>query len=142
MDPLSVTAGIIAIFQAGSTLSNGLKKIISLKNAPDILLALSNEVADIQVVLEDVDNLLREHLEITGTEPVTSIDRVLKKVKSTLLKLQSLLAYKLTTVKGRGNELRLDRSVWLRLEGEVRELKDEIRGDKVSLSSALSILNS
>lgn len=98
MDPLSVTAGIIAIFQAGGTLSNGLKKIISLKNAPDILLALSNEVADIQGVLQDVENLLQEHLEITGAEPVTSIGRVLEKVKSTLLKLQSLLAYKLTTV--------------------------------------------
>ena len=51
-----------------------------------------------------------------------------------------LLAYELITIKGKDNEARLDRSVWLRVEHKVQGLKDEIRDDKISLASALSVL--
>ena len=144
MDPLSVTASIIALFQAGGTVGKGLKKIANLRNAPDILLALNNEVADLHCLVENVDDVLRQHREIIGLEPIACLCRALNRAKRTLLKLENMLAYKLTSIKCKDGEAQpvLDRSSWLRLESSVQQLKDEIREDKVSLSSALSVLTS
>ena len=142
IDPLSVYASIVAIVQAGGAVGKGLTKILNLRNAPDILLALNSEVADLQCIIQDIDGLLRQQLDATDQEPVASVDRMLQKAKQALLKLESLLAYELTTVKGKDDGVKLDRSVWLRVEHKVQKLKDEIRGDKISLSSALSVLTS
>ena len=144
MDPLSVTASIIALFQAGGAVGKALRKIANLRNAPDILLALNNEVADLHCLVENIDDVLRQHREIIGEEPIVCLCRALDRAKRTLLKLENMLAYKLTSIKCKDGEshLVLDRSSWLRLENSVQRLKDEIREDKVSLSSALSVLTS
>jgi hypothetical protein len=142
MDPLSLTASIIAIVQLSGTIGKGLKRIINLKNAPDIFLALNNEVADLQCIVQDTDDLLRQNPDITGIDPIASVGRALDKAKRTLYRLESLLAYELTAIKRKDNETKLDRSVWLRAERKVQQLKDDIREDKLSLSSALSVLTS
>ena len=121
MDPLSVTAGIIALFQAGGIVSTGLKKIAKLRDAPDILLALNNEVADLHCLVENVDDVLHQHREIIGLEPIVCLCRALDRAKQTMLKLENVLAYQLTSIKCKDGELYpvLDRSSWLRLESSV-----------------------
>ena len=59
MDPLSETASIIAIFQGSGAVGKGLKQIVTLRSTPDILLALTNEAADLQYIVQDVDDLIR-----------------------------------------------------------------------------------
>ena len=46
MDPLSLTASIIAVFGAGGSLVKGLRKLLSLKDVPVFLLQLSDELSD------------------------------------------------------------------------------------------------
>lgn len=142
MDPLSLTASVIAVVQISGTISKGLKLIINLRSAPDILLALNNEVGDLQCIVQDTGDLLSQHLDIAGIDLIASVGRALDEAKRTLYRLESLLAYDLTTVTRKGNEPKLDRFVWLRIEGKVQQLKDEIREDKLSLSSVLSVLTS
>ena len=139
MDPLSLTVGILTLLSAGGTIGKTLDKIITLK-APDVLFALNNEGFDLQIVVQDVSNLLHQHYEITQAGPISSICFALDKSKRTLLNLESLIAYKLTTTTGKYNELRLDRSAWFRLEPRVLKLKNEIRDDRVRLSVALNVL--
>ena len=141
MDPFSLTVGILTLLSAGGTIGKTLNKIITLK-APDVLHALNNEVVDLQIVVKDVSNLLEQHSEITKAAPISSICFALDKSKRTLLNLESLIAYELTTTTGKDNELRLDRSAWFRLEPKVLRLKNEIRDDRVRLSVALNILSS
>ena len=140
MDPFSLVVGILTLLEAGGTIGKGLKKIITLRKAPDVLLALKNEVVDLQIVVQDVDDLLRQHSGITETAPIRSVCRALEQSKETLLVLDSLTAYELTTAIGTG--LRLDRSVWLRKETEVLKLRDKTLADRACLSSALTILAS
>ena len=140
MDPLSLVVGILTLLEAGATIGKGLEKIIALRKAPDVLLALNNEVVDLQIVVQDVDDLLRQHSEITETAPISSVYRALERSKETPLALDSLIAYELTTAIGTG--LRLDRSLWLRKETEVLKLRDKILPGRVCLSSALTILAS
>ena len=141
MDPFSMTVGILTLLSAGGTIGKTLNKVIKLK-APDVLFALNNEVVDLQIVVQDVNNLLHQHSEISQAAPIKSICFALDKSERTLSDLESLIAYDLTTTTGKDNELRLDRSAWFRLEPKVLKLKNEIREDRVRLSAALNVLSS
>ena len=66
MEPLSVSASIIAIAGLAASLDKALRASLSLKNAPRELLALSNEVRDLQLVLESVIHLISSE-QATGT---------------------------------------------------------------------------
>ena len=141
MDPFSLTVGILTILSAGGTIGKTLKNIITLK-APDVLFALNNEVVDLQIVVQDVSDLLHQHSQISQDAPIKSVCFALDKSKRTLLELESLIAYELTTTTGKDDELRLDRSAWVRLEPKILKLKTEIREDRVRLSAALNVLSS
>ena len=47
MDPLSLTASIIAVVGAGSTIGKGLKKAVEARHMPDVVLDLNNEISDL-----------------------------------------------------------------------------------------------
>ena len=141
MDPFSLTVGILTLLGAGGMIGKTLNKIITLK-APDVLFALNKEVVDLEIVVQDVSNLLHQHSQVTRAAPISSVCFALDKSKRTLLNLESLIAYELTTTKGKDNELRLDRSAWSRLEPKVFKLKNDIRDDRVRLLAALNILSS
>lgn len=141
MDPFSLTVGILTMLSAGGTIGKTLEKTIILK-APDVLFALNNEVVDLQIVVQDVSDLLHQHSQISQDAPIKSVCFALDKSKRTLLELESLIAYELTTTTGKDNELRLDRSAWFRLEPKVLKLKNDIRNDRVRLSEALNVLSS
>ena len=57
-DPLSITASIIAVVGAAEGVTKTLAKIKSIRNTPNELLALINEVSDIKVILSDVQNYI------------------------------------------------------------------------------------
>lgn len=143
MDPLSVTASILAVIGAGSTVSKGLKKIISAGRLP-ILLQLNNEVTDLQVVVQGVHDLLQQLSQINRDDEGflsarAGLVSALGHVKETLLALESLIAYQLTTIHSRDGRTRVDRISWLQVEKKVRSIKDDIRTNRVRLSTALSL---
>lgn len=140
MDPVSLAASIITITGVGGTVGKALRRAVALKNAPDILLALNNEIADLRLVMQDVSDLLQTQANCVEEPPTRSVYTALKNIRSNVARLEHIVAYELTAVKGKGNEATLDRSVWLRIENKVRILKEDIRDDKRNLSSALSIL--
>ena len=142
-----MTAGILAIIGAGSTVRKGLKKIISARRLPDILLQLNNEVTDLQYVVQDVDDLLRQRSPSTGEDrcPLSSqasLSSALEHARATLLALESLIVNELTAVDSLGGRTKMNRITWLRVESKVKSLKDDIQTDRVRLSSALSLLAS
>ena len=142
-----MTAGILAVIGAGSTVRKGLKKIISARRLPDVLLQLNNEVTDLQYVVQDVDNLLRQRSQSTGEDRCSlsshaSLTSALEHAKATLLALESLIIHELTTVDSLDGRTKMNRITWLRVESKVKSLKDDIRTDRVRLSSALSLLAS
>lgn len=147
MDPLSLTASIIAVVGAGSTIGKGLKKAAAARHMPDIVLALNNEISDLRFVIHDLNDLLWQHDQVAhenrGPLPGhASLSSALKHVKETLLALESLIAYELTTVDSTNGHIKMDWSSWLRAEPKVQKLKNDIHTDRIRLSSALSVLAS
>ncbi len=142
MDPLSISASVVTLLGAGGTLSKLLSKCISLKNAPDVLRALNDEVSQLQSIVNDVNDLLWTAARDTDGHPPKSLISTLSRVKSILLQLESYISYQLTTVTVDGESIRLDKSVYLRTERRLQELKDEIYASSIALTSALSLFAS
>ena len=139
MDPLSITASILAILGAGGKVGDGLKKIIALKDAPDALLALNNEINDIQIAVEDIGDLLRRcNVSDVTRSPPSTVIRSLERTESTILELEGFIAYNLTTIEA--GRPRLDKSKWLRSTQKIQDLKTRLQSDKAAVSLSLGVL--
>ena len=145
MDPFSITVGILALLGAGSTIGKGLKKLCA--SRLPILHQLNNEVTDLQYVVQGVHDLLQQLSHINRDDEgflstPASLVSALGHVTKTLLDLESLIAYQLTTIDSRDRRTRVDRISWLQNEKKVKSIKDDIRTDRVRLSTALSLFTS
>ena len=138
-DPLSITASILTLLSAAGAVGKFLEKVIALKHAPDVLLALNNDIVDLRHVTQNVDDLLQEPCGIIDSRPHSHLRDSLERTKRTLSSLEHLVSYKLTAFGSNNGRLRLDRSVWLRAEPKIEELRKQIRADKDDLCLALAL---
>ncbi len=140
MDPLSITAGIVAILGAGGVLGKRVKSLIALESAPDELLILNNEISDLQYVLHDVQDLLQQHLDGQGAPVPLALTKALQRSRETVLALEKLIAYDLTVIDSRYKKPRVDKSRWLRALKDLETHKDRIRRDRLEVSAASAIM--
>ena len=111
MEPFSISASILTILSAGGQVLRDLSKIINLRCAPDVLLALNNEVVDLKITINNIDSFLQEQDQKASSACLTSIANALQRTKTTLLELEQIIAYGLTKVSKDGRSLKIDRSV-------------------------------
>ena len=147
MDPLSVTASIVSIIAVLQAVGSGLQKINSLRGVPDVVLALNNEVSDLQVILQEADKILLDQGQLTTIgkqwclESNTGLASLLSSVdraKGKLEQLQNLLEKRLGKSRNKADRLR----IWLLEEGNVVRMQKELRGSKLDIGNALAIMNS
>ena len=142
MEPVSAIASIVTLLGAGGKIKKGFERLISLKNASDVLLALNNEVTDLRLVAIETKDLVRDLVDLHGKDAPASLTSAIARVNDRVLEIEKFVAYELTVVTERPSPApRLDRSVFLRRERQIQAMKDDIRADRIVLSSAMSQLN-
>ena len=134
MDPLSIIASIIAILQAGGTVGGGLKRLISLRNAPAVLLQLNNDVTDLQLLIHTVAKLPRSLLE------GELISAALKKVTDVTTELEGLIQH-LTKVATNSSVVRVASRKYLLAENKILESRSRIADARLSLVIATNVTN-
>ena len=135
-DPLSIAASIITLLEAGGVISKALKRVIDLKKAPDVLLALNTEVSDLHLLISEVD----DHLRVSDITIPESLTRDLGRIRDLLLGLEIFIAYELTTATQASSSLRIDKSAFWRAGKRIQALKDEIRIEKLALKTSMGQL--
>ena len=134
-DPFS----IIAVTETGLRVANTLTNIIkNLRNAPSELLALSNEIWNLKLVLEDVSELPRDAL-TSDTEKVATLDVLIYQSKIKLDELSTLISQwgRVSQFGDSFNMGRRDRFLWLKDKGRVVKLQKEVRELRHDLSMAV-----
>lgn len=134
-DPFS----IVAVTETGLKVAQLLTNIIKdLRDAPDELLALSNEMWNLKLLLDDVQELERSSDERSAGK----LDAVKALVYQTRIKLDKLST--MTTQWGRlspwgdsFNMGRRDRFLWLKEKRRVTKLQNELRELRFNLSTAI-----
>lgn len=140
MDPLSVTAGIIAILGAGGVVGKRVKSLIALESAPDELLILNNEISDLQYVLNDVQDLLRRQSDDHGAPVPLALTKALQRSRETVLALEKLIAYDLTVIDSRSKVPRVDKSRLLRAVKGLETYKGRIQRNRLEVSAASAMM--
>lgn len=141
MDPLSVTASIIAIAGAVSSIGRSVKTLISSRRAPAALLALNNEVSELQLIVKE----LHRELHNVNKSIQPSIDRnltnTLTDANQKLSEVDVLLASKVVKENLHGQQL-IRRNAWFRNHEKIQKCQQELRCVRLKLFTALGLLNS
>lgn len=141
MEPLSLTASVIAIVGACGSIGKGLKKLASRRHAERDLLILQDDVSELQSYVEDVSEVVSELEKMTNRPSYQRVGTALERAKSTLLKLEQLVVYDLTTIPDSNGKVDIDPSAWFTNQPVIRSSRAEILDRKLSLMAALGLLN-
>jgi hypothetical protein len=143
MDPLSFTASIIAVATLGTQCVKAFKSLRNVCNVlPGRLHAVSNEVTDINAVLEDVAALLAERgRHSVPHDEQANISHVVARLTIKLTELKSIVEA-LTASCARSKIPIVKARAWSKVQGKLFELQEEIKIAKTRLNVLLGTSNS
>ncbi|KAI4230233.1 MAG: hypothetical protein L6R36_000198 [Xanthoria steineri] len=139
-EAFAVAASVITLINTSRKAVEGIAKLAELRHAPQILLALKNEVVDLQCVLEDLADLEHKFHDTLQEAFTPSLRRTIDRTTKVLLALDELIAYKLTKPGSRDGILRVDRSIWLRSQDRIGRILQDVRDCRIRLANAMAIL--
>ena len=140
MDPLSVAASILTIIGAGGAVGRGLRKLASLRHAPEVISELQDERAELKTILEEVPHLLH-HYHIATSKPPSIVIGPLNRLKKTVLDLEHLLCDDLLKAKDGEQDAKFSRLKWFTCQRRLMTLRASIQRHKAELLLALSPVN-
>lgn len=130
MDPLSLTASVIAVTGAAQQVGKGLNVFKTPKDAPQGLDDLLSDVSRFEIVLEVVKNALSE-----SVRDAPALTRVLSVAQGKLLEVNQLVQYSLTKA---DENNKVDRWQWLRRGDEAGRLRTQLYGIQGHLTALIS----
>ena len=142
-EALSLAASIIALLGAAEGVAKAILKIQSIRNAPDEILALNNEIADLQILIYDVqrytqNNPKSQTSQIHIQHLVTLVDRAREK----LLQLDGLMQYKILKPQTLPDRLRISRKEWLKAVKVIDRSRQSLRDIRSNIATRFLLINS
>ena len=146
MDPLSITASVIAIVQAVNSIGTIVKTIESLGNASDEFLALINELSLLRAILEHVKVTLETvDTSPTGTSPIgRDVLRVLQQDLAQISNDLNEVAVKLiTSINGRDQDgmPRVSKVRWHKEKSNVLRLREKAQKVQTQMLLSFTAMN-
>jgi hypothetical protein len=141
MDPLTITAALVSFLAFSSSCASQLRRVIRNANhALDEILALSNEISDLNILLSDLEVASRE---IENSSPPHSghdvsqaINSQLDKAKATLVQLQTCASELYDTLPD--GSLKFQRYIWIWKKSKMTASQQDLVGIKRSLALMLA----
>lgn len=138
MDPLSLTAGIIAVLQISGSVGKGLRRLHSLRHLSDDIHGLANAVSDLQAVLLEVDRVVAQYQATARLpdEAVSSLLNIVDSAKRYLLELDSMV------IKCGGKDVKFTvaKVNWIRFKNRAVFIQKKLKDAKVNLVTTLGTL--
>ena len=143
MDPLSVTASIIAFVGVSGQASRAIRKLAAVRGAPDLVLALNNEITDLHLVITTLQDALQRQqlIAMPSSGYYTSITHSLQQALDKVQELESLYSRLKPITPNASGILRLSSVKWLREQSKIRQMRDDLRTVELQLVGALGMLS-
>ena len=133
-DPLSVVASVASLLDIGARTAKHLRRVIhSFRHADDELIALSNEVNDIRVVLTEVENTSQVTTILPRTQLIDALETQLDRAKTKFTELE-ILIQSLSQLQPSG-VIETKKLAWLskkttaqRLQQDLKDIRQKIHG--------------
>jgi hypothetical protein len=141
MDPLSISASVIAVGGLAKSVASAISDLRSLcKNLPGRLHAVHNEVADLELVLFEVATLTKARACLPGSDD-SAIPHLLRQAKSKLSEINDIVR-RLTAAYHSNRSPLVGAAAWRKEQKQLQILQEDIRTVKCSLNILLGASNS
>ena len=144
MDPLSVTASILTILGVSGQAVKAVKRVVSLKEAPEIVLRLHNELSDLHLLTVAIQDVFQK-VQASGIPLDTrkSVTNSLKLVNEKLLELEQLHDRLMSaSSQSSSSTVNFNKSVWVAEQTRLKQLQKDLRNARLKLTSVLGTLTS
>ncbi|MCJ1479351.1 hypothetical protein MMC13_008036 [Lambiella insularis] len=135
MDPLSIIASTITLVSAGGAVGRGLRKLKSLKNAPEELLKLDEDINELYLLIRTIRDLpspiLQQNL----------VCAALKKAKKAVLEVERLIEYGLSKASSTLSSIKVDSWQWLLAEDKIRRSGLDLQDARLAILTAVSLMH-
>ncbi|KFA49192.1 hypothetical protein S40293_07198 [Stachybotrys chartarum IBT 40293] len=129
MDPLSITASVIAIVGAGDKC---ITKLRTLHHAPSEILCLMNEIGDLNIVLTQIITLDQQARNTGAESSLAGLRSLFKRAENQVLELDAIVQNGLAKYGALRNGIG-----WVRYKNQVTELQQSMRSTRLNLTTAL-----
>ncbi|CAI6330864.1 unnamed protein product [Periconia digitata] len=141
MDPLSITASILAIVGASEQAVKGLAKLRALKDAPAELSALINEVSDLRAVLAQICFLGVQLEQASNNGPVIALRSLLDRANGQILELDQCIQHDISKPEATNpGRIKVSRVSWTLHQKRVSSLRQDLRTTRLNLGTALGVI--
>ena len=134
-DPLSIVASAITLGGAIGAAKKTLDKAKTLFKANDELLALMNELANIQMIAltlsEEVQR--RQDRNSLSQHSISTLVSLLDQIKNEVDKLDKLIHYRLIKEHKQNGEVKAEKITWAREQGQISFHRDRLRDLRLDL---------
>ncbi|KAI1323060.1 hypothetical protein F5Y16DRAFT_20184 [Xylariaceae sp. FL0255] len=143
MDPLSVTASVIALVQGTSAVTKGFKAVVDLRKAPEEYQELVGEIAWLQAYLGRLhSNFERaECAQQFNETDLSPLNSALRRVERTVSDLQSATNIVQKDSKGVENSRRVSKLKWQIHSSKITQLRDQVQQRRKDLHDAIGLLH-
>ena len=143
-DPLSLVASIIAVIGAAEGVSRTLTKIRNLRDAPDELLALMNEVSDFRIILTGLQTYITQYSQRPQllVEELSHISTLADRGKEKLLQLDQLIQYRLVKPESGLTQIKVSKREWARARSTIESFRQTLRDIRLNIVTQMIVVNS
>ena len=140
MDPLSVTVSVLALVGA---VSAAVKHAQTLLDAPKEIIALSNDIVDVDIVIQEIVISLSGKAGTRWTESSRiNVSKLLKRAEQKLRRLSFIFHEKLVTSPADVGKKKYAKLAWLKHKSEVEDLRHGLSDVKLSLIAVMGAATS
>ena len=118
-----------------------LQKLRDHRHAKTDLLLLANEVAEIMVLLQELDQLLRQQNQSGQSHPYPSLLQALDAAKSKLLELSNQMSEWDNRLSSQATATKPRPLIWTAIGFKVKLFKEELQTIRFKLMTVLSMMN-
>ncbi len=143
MDPLSITASVIAIATAAAQISKAIRGLRAFGEVPGRIYAVKNEVADLEVVLRQVGHALQQpQRRLSPDADYGELTAILARTQDRLSELAETLGRVATSCESAAGSKISRASIWWKEKSRFQRLQNDIHSIKESLNLMLGASNS
>lgn len=145
MDPFSLTTGVVTLLGLCIATTKIFNKIRSLKEAPELIQALNNELSDLQLLIASIDDHLRSsaktelcHME---EERFLLCSHILEDTQQTVIELENFLQRSILRPNPKQEAvLEINRTAFLKEHGQLARLQMQLQRARRRITSLFSSL--
>jgi hypothetical protein len=146
MDPLSITASVIAVITAAMSVAKNLEQLrTSLCDASSDLCSVMNDISDLRIVLDACETAFRDFLNPLNPGPAilptSNTLRILSRAETQLKEMDRIVCRCVVASSDNGSASRVALLRWLLDKGKVQMVQMRIRDTKQDLVTLLGAHN-